>query len=317
VAAAWARELSQLGVSAFVVTGWPVSDTFADEFGQNFYTALFSGQPLAEAVRSARQHVFDISRNWRQWAAYHCYVDTEYRLRLHRPAATTPQHTPASAEKPTEWIVVAGTGQYELPEAVLAASRAIGVALARRNYGLLTGGWQGVDYVVAAAFLEALHKQRAEESAGSYAEESAESYAEESAGSYVKWIRHIMPPGRTPDYPHGELITVESDDAYFAKAAELATAVVLIGGQGATRHIGEEALRRNKPVFPLPHTGGDARSLFEVIVSGWPRPAYPQITVEDFKALGSAADPIAHLMQLLASLGRPEPPGFERASALA
>ena len=47
------------------------------------------------------------------------------------------------------WIPVAGTGKkVGTPEVDILAAKAIGKELATLRYGLITGGWHGVDYVV-------------------------------------------------------------------------------------------------------------------------------------------------------------------------
>src|SRR5262249_52386665 len=53
---------------------------------------------------------------------------------------------------PFIWILVAGTGSYELPPNVLAAAERVGRWLADNRYGLITGGWKGVDHVVARSY---------------------------------------------------------------------------------------------------------------------------------------------------------------------
>lgn len=47
------------------------------------------------------------------------------------------------------WILLAGTGnKVGTPEVDILAAKAIGKELATHRYGLITGGWHGVDYVV-------------------------------------------------------------------------------------------------------------------------------------------------------------------------
>ena len=55
----------------------------------------------------------------------------------------------------TRWILVAGTGrQRDLPITVLRVAEELGRRLAAEDYGLICGGWPGVDYVTANAFAE-------------------------------------------------------------------------------------------------------------------------------------------------------------------
>src|SRR4051812_30957970 len=55
------------------------------------------------------------------------------------------------------WILVAGTGlRIGTPETDLLVAKAVGEHLAKCRYGLVVGGWPGVDYVVADSFLSHL-----------------------------------------------------------------------------------------------------------------------------------------------------------------
>ncbi len=60
----------------------------------------------------------------------------------------------------TKWILAAGTGKYELQENVFWVSREIGRMIASRGFGLVVGGWQGVDYEVTQAFADELKHQK-------------------------------------------------------------------------------------------------------------------------------------------------------------
>jgi hypothetical protein len=55
-----------------------------------------------------------------------------------------------------KWVLVAGTGQYHLPDSVLWVSQALGTELGRRGFGLVNGGWEGVDWVVSETFAKEL-----------------------------------------------------------------------------------------------------------------------------------------------------------------
>jgi hypothetical protein len=74
--------LIEIGVKAVVVAGWAVKDSTALEFAEEFYECLFSGDTFGEAVKRARQAIFDkygIRNN--TWGAYQCYGDPFYRLK--------------------------------------------------------------------------------------------------------------------------------------------------------------------------------------------------------------------------------------------
>jgi hypothetical protein len=55
------------------------------------------------------------------------------------------------------WILVAGTGlAFGTPEIDSLVAKAVGVELAKHRYGLVVGGWHGVDYLVTESFLNEL-----------------------------------------------------------------------------------------------------------------------------------------------------------------
>ena len=64
----------------------------------------------------------------------------------------------ANAVETTDWVLVAGLGDVDLPREVWIATEALGRALARRGFGLVTGGWKGVDHVAARSFHDEAQK---------------------------------------------------------------------------------------------------------------------------------------------------------------
>jgi hypothetical protein len=64
------------------------------------------------------------------------------------------------AREKRQWILVAGTGTLHLPDQVIWCAEALGTRLASGDYGLVTGGWQGVDHVTSRAFAEELIRRR-------------------------------------------------------------------------------------------------------------------------------------------------------------
>src|SRR5688500_4220912 len=78
---------------------------------------------------------------------------------------TLPSPLPESPETDRflsrRWILVAGTGlESGVPQADVLAARAVARELVTHRYGLITGGWPGVDYVVTEEFLRQLHNLR-------------------------------------------------------------------------------------------------------------------------------------------------------------
>ena len=57
------------------------------------------------------------------------------------------------------WVLVAGTGLVEgTPMEDMYAAKEIGSELAKHRYGLITGGWPGVDYLTTEAFISEINK---------------------------------------------------------------------------------------------------------------------------------------------------------------
>ena len=128
---------------------------------------------------------------------------------------------------------VAGTGAHELNERSLAASEAVGAALARASFGLITGAWPGVDYVAARAYLRAGGKS----------------------------LVQVLSRYSVDRFEEALLVDALDEEA----AERLADAVVLIGGLGGTFRVFESARKMGKPVFPYGPSGGDAEKCAAIL----------------------------------------------------
>ena len=143
------------------------------------------------------------------------------------------------------------------------------------------------------------------------------------------WVRQMLRVGESPDFAGGRYIHLPSDAAIYRQSVELADAVVLLSGAGATATIGDEALKAGKPVLPLPATGGDAEALFDRIVHRWDRePGFStdssagavmgdrELIAEEFQTLdASIPGAVDRLMELLGLVfGRDQPDARRRAS---
>lgn len=74
-------QLIENGVKAVVVAGWAVEDAAAQRFASTFYERMFMGIPFGEAVRQAREDVYNHDNSYNTWGAYQCYGNPWYKLR--------------------------------------------------------------------------------------------------------------------------------------------------------------------------------------------------------------------------------------------
>jgi CheY-like chemotaxis protein len=154
---------------------------------------------------------------------------------------------PPEPKLPVISVLVAGTGKYSLPPAVHDAAERVGRWAAANGFGLVTGGWQGVDYVAAEAYAKAL----------------------DPALPIERWLTHVVERGAEPDFKQGAVVHVGTELEQFERAIGLAKTVIAVGGLGGVRDVSEHALRLQVPVFPLAWTGGDAGGIYNRVLSGW------------------------------------------------
>jgi TIR domain-containing protein len=151
----------------------------------------------------------------------------------------------------TKWVLVAGSGTEPLPEKIVEVSRRLGRELADAGFGLVSGGWRGVDHIVARSFAEAV---------------------KETEGNLGERFIQFMERDRTPDFPGGRFFTAHSDREAWEQSIARADAVLLVGGLGGTYETGRIARHQGKPVLPLPDTREDNfpdayRTYFEILDS--------------------------------------------------
>jgi hypothetical protein len=148
---------------------------------------------------------------------------------------------PRDQVRPTRWILVAGQGTYGLPRRTRETASDLGAMLGRVGYGLITGGYQGVDHVTARSLDQSL--------AG-------------TGRRLEDFLQHIVGQGQVPDYPGGTTIEVAKSSGAF-ESVRRADAVVLISGLQDVLAIGAMTLDLKKPLLALADTGGSAAKLYE------------------------------------------------------
>jgi len=162
------------------------------------------------------------------------------------------------------WVLVAGTGQYHLPENVRLAAAAVGESIARHGCGLVTGGWQGVDYIVAEAFAKV---------------EAAKGHRLEDR------LLQVVREDRCADFNGGRVVLTKAGPLEWLEPQSYCDAVVLIGGIGGTYGSFLSALHKGIPRFPLPGTAGDAATAFRNMCELWDALPNPGISKSDFEGL--------------------------------
>ncbi|HEX5871109.1 MAG TPA: TIR domain-containing protein [Longimicrobium sp.] len=195
----------------------------------------------------------------------------------------------------TKWVLVAGTGRNQLPDAERWSAEQLGRVLAEQGYGVVTGGWQGVDDYVARAFAKHLAPDR----------------------DLASYLIQVVPDGRQPEFQGGYVIPVESGEREWTEAVKYADAVVLIGGLGGTYNTYRFAQLEFKPVLPLAATERDARRAFNDIVDDWEVASALRVPRDDYvRALDApilSADDVVRvvdgLMELLGRHFQPDAPG--------
>jgi len=190
-----------------------------------------------------------------------------------------PAGTGALIEQPAKairWVLVAGSGgMTPRPQKMEETCTIIGTELAKAGFGLVTGGWDGVDHYVARAFSQEIQKDDAPLSTR---------------------LVQVMQEGSTPEFPAGRLHLRKSDEEAWRHSIERADAVLLVGGMGGTYQTGKWALQSGKPVLPLADTRGslglhaDAYRFYFDTLQRWElNPASKKLTREQFEDLAGAA----------------------------
>lgn len=168
------------------------------------------------------------------------------------------------------WVLVAGLSESELPDEVHLASEAVGRALARKGYGLVVGGFDGVDRVVPSTFAEELRAMNR---------------------PLADYLIQVVVEDKEPEFKGGNIVYVE-EGKQWKEVVIQAEVVVLLGGRGSfiTYLFG---LHQERPVFPLAGTEGNAREAYEDILERWKRHPIKGIAPEVFreKLRGSISSP--------------------------
>jgi len=169
---------------------------------------------------------------------------------------------------PRAWILVAGTGRpQEVSEQVHHTSEALGEALASNGFGLVTGGWPGVDEIVSHAFAKRAIVR----------------------GCALENFLTQVVVSDMPAFPAGNLVLVECGEEEWIEGVKRADGIVLIGGIGGTWTTGKYGLKYNKAVFPLADTDGDAKRFYLHMLRHWRDDFFSRIDRNRFQVVAREA----------------------------
>lgn len=232
---------------------------------EHFIIATRKQQPLQQVeIRFAKDHVGKNFRilNYQGEVVFHTLLNStslslELKSRLYQmeiPEIQMSETLSISSQEGilrinlgwqflNKWIWVAGTG-FDLTEEEVRTAKAVGQFIAEQGYGLITGGWPGVDYLVAEAYYNTL-----------------ESIIDVEKKNY---LIQFVETGHEADFKKGKIQTVSPEDSKDI-SREKAFVVISIGGKGGTFGIFEYAREYNLPFIPLFHTGGDSARAFNIL----------------------------------------------------
>ena len=87
LSASIAEALIGMGVKAVIAAGWAVNDTAASTFARTFYEEMLDGKTFGQSVKQARLRTYTQHGSTNTWAAYQCYGNPDFRLRITEPEA--------------------------------------------------------------------------------------------------------------------------------------------------------------------------------------------------------------------------------------
>jgi hypothetical protein len=140
-----------------------------------------------------------------------------------------------------KWVLVVGTGDETYTPEEKRISEALGIQLANEGYGIICGGWSGVDNLITNAFHNQLKK---------------------SNFSTDDRLLFLIEQSQQFESTFGTIDRLKKGMDWYSTAVNKAVAVIVIGGRGGSSKTADYAIKNNIPVIPIPKTGGDAIKLF-------------------------------------------------------
>lgn len=177
------------------------------------------------------------------------------------------------------WVRITGTGRRLLPDKQRWIAEAVGDQLAANGYGLLHDAFPGVDDIVASRFSSALGEQR------------------QLVTERVKMFPSPM-YDENGSHPSTSVEDLNVFDKWGEATNEVASAVIIIGGEGGTLGIYRSAIDAGVPVIPVRDSGGDADTYFRQMIEGREAVAYRDLLIRQRREIGDREDAVIVAQQV-------------------
>jgi hypothetical protein len=183
-----------------------------------------------------------------------------------------------------KWIAVLGTGG-RLQENEIKACSDIAALLANKGFGLVTGGWPGVDHESATIYYDNIEKL--------------------DKGKGDECLLQVVAEGMELEFQKGRIEYVNEEE-WMKIVMEKCVAIITIGGTGYTYEMFKYVRGHSLPVIPLPYTKGDSQKIYRYLLKneGSPNSVYENSTNSETGNNASAANGNGSIpAELLSQLG--------------
>ena len=274
-------ELIKIGVKAVIASGWAVNDAAALEFARCFYEEMFDGNTFGNAVKEARNKVYDeFKGNTNTWGAYQCYGDPfftlkDYSKKMYNPSYIVPEEVEVDLENLFNNMQI-GSGNPEdfkkqLEIIVQAAEK--GVSFNARIYEKIAEIYQELGNYEQAnkGYTILLKRENAD-----FAMKTMEKYCNISIKLLANQHLHKQLDGEEPDDTPSKIIDIIKDLEVLRSVGETAKRLNLLGSAykrlslvANNNEDRAEALKMSQAYYEraFAHEGGDRRlySLINVL----------------------------------------------------
>jgi hypothetical protein len=207
--------------------------------GLSFKTAFDAAVPADSTELRPRYRLSSNFENYSLPLALVRRASNTTKKSAQKPAAENPAKIPFSGKR----ILVTGTWHQKLMSTgEYSVVHAIGKLLAEEGYGLITGGYPGIDEEVALYFAETLGTLR--------------------INSKDRLIQ-VLSTSDKPSFKGDSSIQRVKQKEWTDRVLNMSAAVIVIGGSRLVEQTVNDAIKKNIPVLPVAESGKVARQVYD------------------------------------------------------